>query len=233
MYQTWSDLLFLHWEIDPAIIQATLPDGLTVDTYDGKAYIGLVPFYMERIRPRFMPSVPGISWFLEYNVRTYVYAKNGTPGVWFYSLDCNQPLAVWTARTFFKLPYFNAQMAATKRKRGRSIRPDTPVGYWSTRDGYEQTSHFSYQKRGNQFFAKPGTLEFFLAERYILFAQTKRGLASGQVYHQPYGLFSAEVTHYDTHALVHNGLPAPLGAPVSALYSPGVTVNVYPLQQIR
>ena len=105
MYQKWRDLLFLHWEFDPQVIQETLPAGLHVDTYQGRAYLGLVPFYMKDIRPRFCPCIPGISNFLEMNLRTYVFDSTGRPGVWFYSLDANQWLAVRIARRFFHLPY--------------------------------------------------------------------------------------------------------------------------------
>jgi hypothetical protein len=112
MRQRWSRLLFLHWPMEPDVIQATLPPGLTVDTFDGRAWIGVVPFFMERIRPVFCPPVPGISWFLELNVRTYVHNEQGNSGVWFYSLDCNQPLAVEIARRLFHLPYQHAEMKA-------------------------------------------------------------------------------------------------------------------------
>jgi uncharacterized protein YqjF (DUF2071 family) len=112
MHQRWESLLFLHWRWDAAEIQRTLPPGLFVDTFQGDAWLAIVPFYMRGIRPRFCPPVPGISDFLELNVRTYVHDEQGRPGVWFYSLDCNQPLAVWTARTFFHLPYQHARMWA-------------------------------------------------------------------------------------------------------------------------
>jgi uncharacterized protein len=110
MYQQWRDLLFLHWEYSTATIQATLPDGLYVDTFDGKAYLGVVPFFMRNIRPRYLPTVPGISNFMELNLRTYVHDREGVPGVWFYSLDANQHLAVKIARRFFHLPYVFAHM---------------------------------------------------------------------------------------------------------------------------
>ena len=81
MFQTWDDLLFLHWDVDPDQLQRTLPDGLKVDTFEGKAYLGIIPFYMKNIRPRWFPCVPYISNFLECNVRTYVYDEKGNPGV--------------------------------------------------------------------------------------------------------------------------------------------------------
>ena len=118
MYQEWRDLLFLHWEYSVAAIQATLPDGLFVDTFGGKAYLGIVPFFMRNIRPRFLPAVPGISNFMEMNLRTYVYDRAGVPGVWFYSLDANQPLAVRIARRLFHLPYEHAKMKSSRTSAG-------------------------------------------------------------------------------------------------------------------
>ena len=115
MYQTWSDLLFLHWEWDAAEIQRALPPGLFVDTFGGKAYIAVTPFFMKNVRASFLPEIPGTANFMELNVRTYVYDRNGDAGVWFYSLDCNQSLAALLARTFFSLPYHNAAMHSRER----------------------------------------------------------------------------------------------------------------------
>ena len=109
MYQKWRNLLFLHWEYDAEIIAKSLPKGLYVDTYQDKAYIGIVPFEMRDVRPRFLPAVPGISNLLELNLRTYVYDEDGIPGVWFYSLDANKRFAVYMARYFFHLSYYHAK----------------------------------------------------------------------------------------------------------------------------
>ncbi len=110
MHQRWRALLFAHWRIDPDAIQKTLPVGLHVDTCDGSAWLGVVPFFMDAVRPAFLPALPWLSWFQELNVRTYVHDEKGVPGVWFYSLDCNQPLAVAIARTLFHLNYRHAAM---------------------------------------------------------------------------------------------------------------------------
>jgi hypothetical protein len=118
MYQRWAELLFLHWVWDPAAVQRTLPRGLTVDTFDGRAWIGLIPFFMQAVRPRFCPTVPGLSDFMELNVRTYVHDAAGRPGVWFYSLDCNQGLAVRLARGLFHLRYEHAVMQAARLRDG-------------------------------------------------------------------------------------------------------------------
>ena len=94
MRQRWSGLLFLHWPVEISLIQKRLPPGLHVDTFDGQAWLGVVPFFMQRVRPIGLPPVPWLSWFLELNVRTYVHDDAGNPGVWFFSLDCDQPVAV-------------------------------------------------------------------------------------------------------------------------------------------
>lgn len=223
MYQTWRDLLFVHWAYDPAVIQATLPDRLTVDTWDGKAYVGIVPFFMRRIRPPYVPPIPGVSWFLETNVRTYVIDETGTAGVWFYSLDANQWLAILVARLFFRLPYFRAWMRAKKQKNS--------VAYRTRRWRAAQETRIDYAGVGEMRPAEPSTFEFWLIERYILFAQTWRGLRLGKVWHEPYDIttdVSWEAQHLTT-LLTLNHLPDPERPPDHVCYSPGVSVNVFPL----
>ena len=229
MFQTWQDLLFLHWEYDVDEIQQTLPPGLYVDTFEERAYLGIVPFFMKNVRPRFCPNVPGISNFMETNLRTYVYDERGIAGVWFYSLDANQWLAVKLARTFFKLPYFYAAMHEQRDQSGQVITYD--VG----RRGVDQGLHsrFCYQSAGSIRHAQPGTLEFFLVERYILFAYSAqtRSLSTGQVYHTPYPIIEAEVSEWDSYLLEIDGFSQPLRAPDHILMSPGVTVDIFALAQ--
>ena len=233
MYQQWRDLLFLHWEWDPAAIQRTLPPGLTVDTFDGRAYVAIVPFFMCGIRPRFLPAVPGISWFMETNVRTYVYDERGVAGVWFYSLDANQWLAVQLARRFFKLPYFYSRMASPGMG-WLGLTPQRPTTYTTQRRGTTAASRFRYRLGKETRPAEPGTLEFFLAERYILFADLGRGqIGTGQVYHTPYPLCASSLDEWDAHLLELAGLGNPHRPPDHVLGSPGVDVDVYPLKVLR
>lgn len=110
MAQTWEYLLFMHWVVPAELLQNHLPNGLTLDTYAGQAWIGVVPFLMNHVRLRGLPPVPLTSRFPELNVRTYV-VKAGLPGVWLFSLDAANPLAVAIARRTFHLPYFNAAMS--------------------------------------------------------------------------------------------------------------------------
>ena len=229
MYQRWLDLLFLHWAWDPAALQRTLPPGLTVDTFEDKAYVAIVPFFMSHIRPRFVPAVPGISWFMETNVRTYVYDEQGRPGVWFYSLEANQWLAVQIARRFFHLPYFYAAMHSGGMG-WLGLTPQRPTDYtvWRRGTAAEQASQFRYRLAKEVRPAEPGTLEFFLAERYLLFAVQGNGrVVCGQVYHTPYPLCGAAVDGWDAQRLVVAGLGDPQRPPDHVLGSPGVVVDVY------
>jgi len=221
LYQRWEHLLFLHWRWDADAIQRTLPPGLFVDTFRGDAWLAIVPFFMRGIRPRFCPPVSGLSDFLELNVRTYVYDDRGRPGVWFYSLDCNQPIAVWTARTIFHLPYRHARMQAHQSESG--------IDYTCRRDGESHTSNYRYHLADAGRSADPGTLEFFLAERYLLFSPSPRGLRCGRVNHPPYPLAEAQVDTWDAAPLLQAGFPDPARPPDHVIGSSGVQVRVYAL----
>jgi uncharacterized protein YqjF (DUF2071 family) len=229
MFQKWQRLLFLHWVWDAAAIQRTLPPGLTVDTYDGKAWIGIVPFFMRGIRPVYLPAVPGISNFLELNVRTYVYDSQGKPGVWFYSLDANQWLAVKLARSSFFLPYEHATMSA-------ECRPDGFIDYRMTRHSGKEQSRFVFRPAAGAqpIEAVPGTLEFFLFERYALFScdPSSKQIFSGRVSHVPYRISPAEVQAWDDVPLRLDGLGTVSGPPACAWYSDGVDVEVFRLAAV-
>lgn len=226
MFQRWSNLLFLHWTMDPAAVQRRLPPGLTVDTWEGQAYVGLVPFFMERIRPRGLVALPWLSYFLETNVRTYVVDANGMPGVWFLSLDANNPIAVQLGRWWFQLPYHHATISA------RWDRSTQQMRYRTKRHGLDGTDRFTYTRVGPTFTAEPGTLEFFLAERYVLFAASGSRLLPGWVAHRPYPLQRVEgawTAACGQHLLAANGLPVGTQPPSHALATPGVDVEVFAL----
>jgi uncharacterized protein YqjF (DUF2071 family) len=227
MYQHWRELLFLHWTYDPAQIQRTLPSGLYVDTFEGQAYLGIVPFFMRHVRPRFAPSVPGISNFLELNVRTYVHDGHGTAGVWFYSLDASQWLAVQVARLFFRLPYFYAAMQAERNG------TEDAITYTSRRRGVDPAlpSRFRYGGRGPLRQAQSGSLEFFLVERYVLFAYGDGQLYTGRVHHLPYPLQDQNLVEWDSNLLVLDGFQPPGRPPDHVIGSPGVEVDIFALQK--
>ena len=228
MYQQWRDLLFLHWEYPAAAIQATLPDGLFVDTFGGQAYLGIVPFFMRNIRPRFLPAVPGISNFMELNLRTYVHDRMGVPGVWFYSLDANQWLAVKIARRLFHLPYEHARMTSRRTPEGR-------IRYESLRTGQRATGAsclFDYAPGVDLPRPSPDSLEFFLIERYRLYSSIPAGLQRGAVFHQPYPLCRAEVMAWDEHLMLLNSFAPTARPPDHVIMSRGVDVTVFPLESV-
>ncbi len=222
--QRWNRLLFAHWVVPAADIQSRLPRGLFVDTFEGEAYLGLVPFFMERVRPRGLPAVPKLSWFLEFNLRTYVFDAYGRPGVWFFSLDCNQPIAVTLARRFFHLPYEHATMSA-------ALAGDT-CDFFSTRRGAGTNSdRFTWTSAttGGQP-AAPGSLESFLVERYRLFAVDRRArLVTGSVRHAPYRLHVPRVRRWSNAVASLAGFELP-GSPVSLLSADTVDVAIHPIE---
>ena len=229
MYEKWHDLLFLHWEYDPQTIQRRLPKGLYVDTFGDKAYLGVVPFFMRDVHSHIFPSILRTSDFLELNVRTYVFDKNGTPGVWFYSLDANHYLAVKAARRFFNLPYFYANMTAEFNPTNREI------AYSCYRYGTDSNrkTHLRYRSISDISLAEPGTLEFFLIERYILFAYSNNKLYSGRVWHSPYQLTDVEVSNLDENVLGLDGFSERSSPPDHKIMSAGVDVAIFGLEELN
>ncbi|MFM8470505.1 MAG: YqjF family protein [Limisphaerales bacterium] len=222
-HQRWNDLLFAHWEVAPAQVQATLPVGLHCDTHEGRAYVGIVPFFMERIRPALLPPLPWVSWFLELNVRTYVHDDQGRPGVWFYSLDCNQPIAVQMARRFFRLPYFHARMTA--RRNGDVL------DYQCQRHGSRE-ARYRWTAASETQTAAPGSLEFFLLERYALFtAGGGGGIHTGRVHHEPYRYGATEAKALSTEPATLAGFDLK-GEPCSLLAAKQVDVEIFALQKV-
>ncbi len=227
--QRWHDLLFLHWRVSVDAVQASLPRGLVVDTHHGSAWVGIVPFAMARVRPRFLPPLPWLSWFLELNVRTYVRDEHGTPGVWFYSLDCDQPVAVAIAQRAFHLPYRHAHMRAERN--GRSMH------YECQRHGisgapwrYEWTTHQDGDTATTE--ASAGTLEHFLVERYTLFcADRQQRLHRGHVSHTPYRIHEPVLHTFDTGPASLAGFSLK-GPPVSVLAAEPVNVTIKALRRL-
>jgi len=226
MRQRWSKILFLHWRIDPDILRAKLPPGLHLDLHEDEAWLGIVPFFMERIRPVGLLPVPGLSWFLELNVRTYVHDENGLPGVWFFSLDCIQALAVEIARSLFHLPYEHAEMSSSHK--------DQSTYYDCRRKSEPNPASFIYSSSGPGEPAEPGTLEFFLAERYLLYSARPDGsLFTGRVHHRPYLLSPAKCDAWSTAPALWDGLTCPTSPPDTALFVEHVDVSIFPLRKHR
>jgi uncharacterized protein len=187
MAQSWHDLLFAHWPVDTVKLSAQIPERLKIDTFDGRAWLAVVPFRMTGVRLRGTPAVPWLSAFPELNVRTYV-SCDGKPGVWFFSLDAGNSLAVAIARAWFHLPYFRARMRCCDR--------DGWIEYASQR-AHSGASPAALQARyrpvAPAFFPQRGTLEHFLTERYCLFTlDGRRQLIRGEIHHRPWPLQHAE-----------------------------------------
>lgn len=184
MTQTWRDLLFAHWPFDVDALRAQVPAAFPLDLFDGAAWVGVVPFRMTNVAPRGVPSLPGISEFPELNVRTYVRVGD-KPGVYFFSLDAGNALAVRAARTLLNLPYFSAAM---------SVSPIADAfTYQSRRDAGSAEFIATYGPAGAAFEPMPGTLEYFLTERYCLYNVDRRGRPYRMdIHHPPWTLQRAE-----------------------------------------
>lgn len=211
MRQTWSTLLFAHWPIPAEAIAPLLPPGLELETWDRSAWLGVVPFRMEGVRLRGLPPIPGTSSFPELNVRTYVTA-GGKPGVWFFSLDAASPPAVLAARAAFRLPYYTARMRCDARgdtvtyaSRRRNLRQDAACTEFAAR----------YRPVGPAFTPQPGTLEYFLTERYCLYAGGASGrLLRADITHAPWHLRAAEAEITANTMASAAGIALPAAAPL-------------------
>jgi uncharacterized protein YqjF (DUF2071 family) len=211
MRQSWRDLLFAHWPVPASRLRALVPPELEVQEHDGTSWVGLVPFRMAGVAPRPLPDLPGISAFPELNLRLYVQ-REGRPGVWFVSLDAANGAAVWTARRFFHLPYFRADMQVRDIEGGR-------VAYRSQRRGGGARVAFSgsYGPTSGVFAARPGSLEHFLAERYCLYARTPSGtLTRTDIHHAPWPLQTAEAELAEN--TVGDAQGVPLAGPPALLH---------------
>ncbi len=228
-YQTWTNLLFSHWRVPPETLQTLLPDGLMVETFDGDGWLGMVPFAMEKVRPWWFPAVPGISWFLETNLRTYVTLPDGRSGVWFFSLDATKRLAVRVARRFWNLPYFDADLSLHRDAHG--------IKYRGQRHGQQECSYqadMQLDNTGPLGIADEGSLEHFLLERYVLFARRPDGqIYLGRVHHTPYPFCTPRSV------TVRQTLATAIGCPIESdrqpdhiAFSPGVNVSVGKLARV-
>ena len=187
MTMRWHDLLFLHWPVRPELIRPLIPEGLELETFDGSAWIGIVPFRMTGVRPRYVPEVAALA-FPELNVRTYVWTP-GRSGVWFFSLDAANRIAVRAARSFYGLPYYDAQMTVRSERE--------TVHYQSSRlEKTPAAAEFdaSYRPVGPVYRSALGTIDRWLTDRYCLYAVDRSGrLAYAEIHHAPWPLQPAEV----------------------------------------
>jgi uncharacterized protein len=215
--QTWIDLAFFHWRVDPDALRKLVPASLELATYDGDAWLGVTPFLLSGFRLRGLPPVPRLSRFPELNVRTYV-ARDDRPGIWFFSLDAASTLAVEGAKRLFRLPYNRAQM--TYERVGDHVRYD------SARPGAAFSA--SYRGTGPLFRAERGSLDEFLTERYCLYTEDGGRAFRAEIHHPPWDLQRGEAT-IDLNTMAP--LPLPDEAP-HVLFAPRQDVVVWPLEPL-
>jgi uncharacterized protein YqjF (DUF2071 family) len=203
MAQTWYDLLFAHWPIPADVMRAHVPPQLELDTFDGLAWLGVVPFGMTRVYPRRAMPVPWLSHFLEINVRTYVTLE-GKPGVYFFSLDAANPLVVEIARRWYQLPYYRARMS--RKTSGDFILYHS---YRTHRGAAPAELEARYQPIGPVYLSQPGSLEAWLTERYCLYLVKNGQVYRGEIHHPPWPLQRAEVEMAANTMAASHGLQLP------------------------
>lgn len=215
----------MHWPIPQGALRTLIPDRLEIDTFDHAAWVGLTPFTMWGVRPPFLPALPILSQSHELNLRTYVHL-GGVPGVWFFSLDASNPLAVFGARLVFHLPYFNARMAL--KQHGQTI-------YFNSRraERLAPPAEFDAAWTGGEKLpeAEPGSLEFFLTERYCLYAARRGRLYRARIFHAPWPLHQAGLLSFRSTMIEALGLPTPGGEPLLH-YAESLRVGVWPLVEV-
>jgi uncharacterized protein YqjF (DUF2071 family) len=215
--QRWTELLFVHWTYPIDVVRPLIPKEIELDPWDGRMYVGLVPFRMHAIRPWWLPRAMALD-FLELNMRTYVHYR-GRPAVWFFSLEASSWLAVKAARTGWSLPYFHADMSVS--------REGSKVAYRSRRKDSTGGFDVGYEIGDALGPSQPGTLAHFLLERYLLLSVRRGIVLEGQVHHTPYPAHAARIDHVEQELLVAAGLPRPETGPAAVHFSPGVDVEVF------
>lgn len=222
--QSWCDLLFAHWPVAAAELRRLVPRPLTIQEFEGTSWVGVVPFRMEGVMHRPFPDLPYVSAFPELNLRLYV-ERDGCPGVWFLSLDATNPLAVWAARKFFYLPYFNAQMCLEERHGAFEYRC---VRKRDTRARF----HATYRPVSDPYESSPGSLEHWLTERYCLYASAPNGtLWRAEVHHLPWPLQRAEASISVNEIATPHGLALD-STPTLLHFAKRLNVVVWPLEPV-
>ncbi len=225
MLQTWRSLLFMHWTVPAQLLKPMLPTDLQLDTFQRDAWIGLVPFTMTGIRNPWLPAVPGLNAMHELNVRTYV--RHGeTAGVWFLSLDAAHALMVQVARTFYHLPYYRASMDLSKT--------GSRIAYSSRRTHRGAAAarfEAEWDIENSLPLSTPGSLEYFLTERYCLLTAHKGKLYQGRIHHGPWPLHRARLHHFRSSMLESHGIATPSHEPLLH-YADELKVRIWPLKSL-
>ena len=220
MAQTWESLLFAHWTMPLGRLRPHVPEGLELDTHEGEAYLAVTPFRVANLRLRGLPPLPRVSSFLELNCRTYVTHAGERPGVWFFSLDASSRFAAAAARRTYKLPYFHARMEGPPHYRSARIDAERPHVFEGT-----------YRPVGRTFNAEPGSLEYFVTERYCLYTTDEAGaLQRAEIHHPPWPLQAAEA-EIELNTIPPDGLE--VGSAATLLhYAARQDVLIWPLRPV-
>ena len=223
MVQTWHDLLFAHWPIDPHVLRRLVPAELPLDTLDGRGWIGVVPLHMSCIHARGLPPLPGLARFPELNLRTYV-TFDGKPGVYFFSLDAANLPAVWAARIFYRLPYFHARMSAEVN------------GEWVAFDSRRRDDHAKFRGRYRPIrpvqLRDKGGLEHWLTERYCLYTVNAKHVYRAEIHHAQWPLQDAEAEIETNTVASAAGILLPQSPPLLH-FARNLDVLIWPLGRMR
>lgn len=218
----WKKAFFAHWDWEPKDVEAHLPEGLQLDTFNGRAYLGVVPFLMEDIRLSVMPSGTGLA-FPELNLRTYV-TWNGKKGVYFFNLDASSALGVYAARKLFAIPYYQADFSVSFTQES--------IQFAHKRKNVSTRFDAVYKGDHQVFYAEEESLEYWLTERYTFYTSRGRsGLFEGRIVHEPWPLQRGSWKTAQNDLFRANRFVEPESAP-HLLYSEGVDVTASRLIKI-
>ncbi len=238
MHQRWHDLLFAHWPVRESELRPLIPSHLELDRFDQQCWVGVVPFWMSNVRPRGFPPLPGLSTFLELNVRTYVIHR-GKPGVYFFSLDASNKTAVAIARRWFHLPYQHAIMETTGSAYPKSLPIDHEIPYntihYTSRRIQPHSEpaelQMSYRPTAPQSSSGNDPLAQWLTARFCLYTCSPNGtLFCGEIHHEPWPLQNAEAEIRKNTMTSAAGISLPDVVPVLH-FSRQIDVNIWPLKQ--
>jgi uncharacterized protein YqjF (DUF2071 family) len=221
LHQRWNGLVFLHWTFDPAELRPVLPSGLRLDAFEGRAWVGVTPFHVSRMRPTLLPALPLLSEADEINLRVYVH-RDGIPGIWFPSLEITNRLAMWGARVAYRLPYFHARMDVAQDGDAFSFRSERLAA-----DGRRAMLDLRWHSAEPLPPAAPGTLEFFLVERYVLYCGEPAGSMRARIHHAPWPLRGAKVLRLASTLLEAGGLRAPAGPVLAHAQAEPLDVEIW------
>jgi uncharacterized protein YqjF (DUF2071 family) len=207
--QRWSRLVFLHWRVAPDVVRAFVPATLDLDLFEGAAWVSVVPLSVTGMRPAILPPIPRLGDTQQVNVRTYVH-RDGVPGLWFFSIDADNPLAVWGARIAYRLAFFHAHMNVGDHDGGTAFSSER-----TDASAVKATFEAQWRLADELPVPEPGTLDFFLLERYVLYSGSDQHMWRSRIHHRPWPLRSLDLRHLASTMVEAHGLPRPTEAPLT------------------